>query len=162
MILMGAPRYVQIRIEEFDAWARKNEFAELDANTLGIRTYEKVYFKDNNEKTRIIIFSSVDLRDDAARNVGTDAIRTYIYLRTDAENNTRDWFKYIELSRVYRTKNWRDNLSSRVEEASTTISKDLCPKCNNPMVIRRGKYGPFYSCVMWSRTQCDGKGKFDE
>jgi len=159
---MAPPRYVRITVEEFDAWARKNGFADFDASTVGIRTLEKVYFRDTNEKTRIVVFSSVDVRDDAARNVGTDAIRTYIYLRTDAESNTRDWFKYIELSRVYRTKGWRENLTSRVEEASLTISKDLCPKCNNPMVLRKGKFGPFYACVMWPRTQCDGKGKFDE
>lgn len=161
---MGAPRYVQIRIEEFDAWARKNCFVEFDAQTIGIRTYEKVYSRDINDlsKARVIIFSSVDLRDDAARNVGTDAIRTYIYLRTDAENNTRDWFKYITLSRVYRTKNWKDNLLERTKEALVIINKKLCPICNNPMVIRRGKFGNFYACIMWSRTHCNGKLKFED
>lgn len=162
MRLMAPPRYVRITVEEFDAWARKNGFSNFDAQSIGIRTYENVYFKDINKKARIVVFSSVDVRDDAARNVGTDAIRTYIFIRVEPKSNTFDWFKYIELSRVYRTKGWRENLTKRVEEGSLDISKNLCPKCNNPMVLRRGKFGPFYSCVMWSRTQCDGKSKFEE
>lgn len=154
------PRFKYITEAEFDGWAHTNNFKIFDASSIGVKTFEKCYYYEINEKSRIIIFSSVDVRDDMSRALGEDAIRTYIYLRTD-DIHGDSWFKYIELSRTYHTKGWRENLLERVKQAQNTINKTLCPKCNNPLILRMGKYGSFYSCVMWSRTRCEGKAKYE-
>lgn len=46
------------------------------------------------------------------------------------------------------------NLELDNEYAEGNISNEKCPRCGRPMIIRKGKYGMFLSCLGFSTSKC--------
>lgn len=87
------------------------------------------------------VFSTVDERSGAARDKGSDAIRTVV------------WDKDLDRpvggrTKTLRIKTWRKNLNEKIDDlmSSQTDYVQKCPECGEWMVVREGKYGKFWGC----------------
>jgi len=141
-------KYVDISLEQMDDFlVDAQHFTRIEPEDVGHPCYEAVYEREYDDSgCRIRIYSSVDLRDEGGRKVGSDAIRVVI---VDPEGYP--WNKSFK--RVHRVKGWRLNLLHRYEPIIDFPWNYLweeprqCPSCNTGLLRTRwGKKGPFMGC----------------
>ena len=148
-----AARYVEISAEEFNSFATENHFTQIEYP----RAREIVYAREAQAgHARILIFSSIHTGNGKGRDVGKDAIRVIVQAKID---NDIGWRVIHKGKRVHRVENWRKNLDTRIVEAIDHVHPDPCPECGHAMRLREGKFGWFYSCIMWPTTQCQGRAR---
>ncbi len=145
---MGA-RYVHITEEEFDRFAHSKRFTRIDEPKANEIVYARVA---KHGFARMLIYSTISTMGGGGRKVGSDAIRLVLQVLRDDEWGGIGY----KSKRVHRTKNWRNNLTDRMQTAADMIHKAPCPECGHAMIKRTGKHGDFYSCVMWPKTRCGG------
>ena len=145
---MGS-RYVHITREEFDEVMRDNFFVCINDYQ---SSQELVYtYMWHDGAYSLKIYSSITLGG-GARSCGADAIRVVLFVKT--QTSMRPMWKG---ARVYRTKNWRDSLQNRIDEALLRgcDGRDYeCQECGMPLILRDGKHGSFWACSSWSVTRC--------
>jgi len=147
---MGA-RYVHISEEEFDEFARSKSF--LRTNDPMLHANEIIYERHaRHGMARMLIYSTISTMGGGGRKVGSDAIRLVLQVLRDTEWGGVGW----KAKRVHRTKNWRANLTSRMHDAAEMVHTETCPLCGHAMIKRTGKHDEFFSCIMWSKTGCNG------
>lgn len=77
----------------------------------GFNTKERIYrIKTNQSNKAIIIYSSVDIRTNETRSLGSDALRVIVWLRT----KQGDFFKAHK--KHYRIKTMFQNLGKSIQE----------------------------------------------
>jgi hypothetical protein len=155
---MAGERYVRITRQEFD-----DLMSSLDCECINpdSQRRELVYARMWNDGNYAVkIYSSiVPVRGDA-RAVGEDAIRVVMFVKTPAGYEPK-W----KANRVYRTKNWRNAIHTRIEEAmkrGCAGRNFRCKNCGEPMILREGKGGLFYGCSMFGSTDCRYTENFEE
>lgn len=140
--------YVDITLEEMDAFLVDAQmFERLEPDDVGHPCHEAVYERPYDDSgCRIRIYSSVDMRDQAGRGVGSDAIRVVL---VDPDNYP--WNKSFK--RVHRVVNWRLNLLHRYEPVLDYPwnyrweEPRPCTQCVGGILRTRwGKKGPFMGC----------------
>ncbi len=99
-------RYCPITIEEMRNHLKSDKGWVEEQNRLGeaVFTYS---LKKTNGSIVIRVYSSINPQVGVSREAGEDAIRVCAV-------NTLNDRGFIKSARVYRTKNWRDNLQKRV------------------------------------------------
>ena len=81
----------------------------------GFNTKERIYkIKTKQANKAIIIYSSLDIRTDRTRDIGSDALRVIIWLRT----KQGDFFKSYK--KHYRVQTLFQNLGKTIEEINST------------------------------------------
>lgn len=134
--------FVAITEQEMDSFMTDKGFRPVSLE--GVR--EKVYGKVVAPDVCLRVYSSIVAGE--ARDVGKDAIRAVLASRQATG------IKVIGGSRrVNRTKNWRDNLTKRIE-AWMEMMGPACPKCGGATVERNGAYGDFWGCCNY--PNCKG------
>lgn len=150
-------RYVQINEQEFRDFLEPKGFTVNES----VPGNELVFEAEHDQGDAIIrIYSSVQRRGygaGAGRKVGKDAIRVVLLARMPGNSSLTTLKPIFKGKRVHRVENWRENLRTRMNEAFEHIHENPCPECGAILVRREGKYGSFYSCVMWPVTKCQGK-----
>lgn len=147
-------RYIKINKADFDEFANINHFVRIEYN----RAREIVYARvSSSHLARILIFSSIHISTSQGRDSGKDAIRVIVQIRDENEFGEAMWRVVHKSRRVHRVKNWKANLMIRLVAAMDQVHCFPCPNCGSAMILRDGKYGPFYSCANWSTTQCRGR-----
>ena len=135
-------RYVPISEEEMDSFLKDKGFSTITLEGVN----EKVYGKLVAKNTSLRVYSSLVAGE--SRGVGEDAIRVVLATRN------ADKIKVCGSSRrVNRTKNWRDNLTNRIEGWFEMMGPS-CPKCGAATVERKGAYGDFWGCTNY--PECKG------
>ena len=46
----------------------------------------------------------------------------------------------------------REHIKS-IHETQRQIAQNICPRCNAPLVLRKGKYGDFYGCSNYPKCK---------
>lgn len=137
--------FVAITENEMDSFMKEKGFQPVPLE--GVR--EKVYGKIVAKDICLRIYSSIVSGE--ARDVGTDAIRAVLASRQPTG------IKVVGASRrVNRTKNWKTNLTQRIESWFEMIGP-ACPKCGSATVERKGAYGTFWGCCNF--PNCKGVHK---
>lgn len=153
---MGS-RYVHVSIEDFEKVMKRNHFVCInDDQTHEELTYAYMW---HDGAYVIKVYSSITLSG-GSRSCGTDAIRVVLLVKTNGVMRP-GW----KAPRVYRTKNWRDALQSRIDEALTRgcDGRDYeCGICGQPLILREGKHGLFWSCSSWPVTKCPYTEDYEE
>ena len=135
-------RFVAITEEEMDSFLKEKGFSTIALEGVN----EKVYGKLVAQNTSLRVYSS--LIAGKSRGVGEDAIRVVLATRN------ADKIKICGSSRrVNRTKNWRDNLTNRIEGWFEMMGPN-CYKCGAATVERKGAYGDFWGCTNY--PECKG------
>jgi hypothetical protein len=110
-------RYIQIKLNEFDELLKTENGWER--NIAG-----KEYVYDYNPplypKVIIKVLSSITEGDNVTRSCGKDAIRVFAVVINEAGSVLRGLTKS---RRVYRTKNWRDNVKQAYIETLELVKK---------------------------------------
>lgn len=99
--------------------------------------YEREYI-ENKHTLRVRIFTSIDIRTNRSRDVGSDAIRIKVI-------NKRNQRAFIGNPRVYRTAGWQYRLNARIDQWLENVV--WCDVCSSPMTTRKGTYGEFLGCT---------------
>lgn len=137
-------KYVHITQDQMEA-ALGPEFKRLDLPN----TYEIVYGKRadvDDVPVTIRVYSSLE-PEIGSREVGKDAIRVSVYCRVNVEGETK--IRRIGTSkRVNRVPGWEDRLKKRIERWQEMLGPH-CRRCGAPTVVKLGKYGKFYGCVLY-------------
>lgn len=50
-----------------------------------------------------------------------------------------------------------DNIKINVKNNNSKVNKNICPKCNGKLIIRKGKYGQFLGCSNYPKCRFTGK-----
>lgn len=100
--------------------------------TLSLRVYSGINYSGNS------------------RERGTDAIRVGLYYKFEDEI-----IPVGKSQRVNRIKTWQKNLQIVID--NSTYEFRICPRCNHPMVEKKGKNGLFWGCATWNKTKCNGQ-----
>lgn len=81
--------------------------------------------------------------------------RTFFYIKEKKGQNSVGiiWTRTLQEAKVAHDK--------IVKEIKVTIEKEnpVCPLCQEPMVLKNGKFGYFWGCTSWTKTGCTGKRK---
>lgn len=150
-----AAHYVDISIEEFDSFIDEYWWGFKREDIPG--THEVCYsWYSNDNRLRILIYSSIPKSKGHSRKKGSDAIRVVV-MRFDKERER--YYPIATMRRVHRVEKWKENLNTRVKEASILVHETRCPYCGDILVLRQGMHGDFYSCYSWPKTGCQGKAK---
>jgi len=99
---------------------------------------EYVYVKVIEGYT-VLVNTSVDIRTNRSREVGSDAIRVIVL---DSNKNVINGEK-----RVNRSEGWAIRLNARLDNWKDGIV--FCDNCGRPMKERKGKYGKFLGCTAY-------------
>jgi hypothetical protein len=130
-------KYTNISAEEMDAFLTAQGFKRVVVPG----TYEAVFGKrvdKGGHQLTLRVFTGI-VGDDS-RGVGEDAIRVSLWIRKGGEV-----FKLNGSKRVHRVVNWKANLQSRIDGWEEHLK--ICPKCGMPMMLKKGKNGPFLGCT---------------
>ena len=46
------------------------------------------------------------------------------------------------------------NVKANVKKRQETIASGKCPRCGGDLILRKGKYGPFYGCSNYPKCTC--------
>jgi len=152
-----AQRYVPISREEFTAVMTKAGFTEVRLQGCLEAVFERQVVREprvgcgctapaggelpKHYPYKVRIYSTIDLRDDASRDCGTDAIRVQL---VDMETG-----KPLAVERkVLRTKSALPNTLERARDLWRWVldPKHYCPQCKHLLVEREGKFGTFLGC----------------
>jgi len=111
----------------------------------------------NNDKLKIRIYSSIDIKTQDSRSIGEDAIRCV--LLDSKSNKPLDKGK-----RTNRMTNWREHLTEKLDKLREESSKvKFCKTCGSAMQEREGKNGSFFGCTRYpicmTTMSMDGKYK---
>lgn len=88
----------------------------------------------------IKIYSTIDVRSNVSRTIGTDAIRTVALYK-----NKQLFYK---ATKTLRLKTWQDNLEAKLREImDKIITVPICPVCGTMMIQRKGRNGLFWGCI---------------
>jgi len=154
-----AARYVEIPAADMEALMTECGFDRIYPPRTVERTYQRpriVPGPDTDSDFAIRVYTTITDQADAAREVGTDAIRVVlIHLNTGKPV----W----AATRVHRTQGWREKTRERMREAWVAVSGlKRCPQCARPMVLRRtkDKSRQFYGCVGY--PECKGTQSYVE
>lgn len=147
-----AARYVEVNGVEMEALMVECGFVRVYPP----RTVERVYDRTRSPVFVVRVYTTITDDADAAREVGTDAIRVcVVHVETDKPVWTA--------TRVHRTQGWKAKTLERMREAWMAASGiKRCPQCERPMVLRttRDKARRFYGCV--SYPACKGTQNYVE
>lgn len=135
-------RFQPISESEMDLFLKDQGFVHLQLEG----TLEKVYAKLVAPNTSLRVYSSIE--QGTSRECGSDAIRVVL-----ATRNAEKIRVCGSSRRVNRTKNWRDNLSNRINGWFEMMGP-TCPKCGAATVERKGAYGDFWGCTNY--PECKG------
>lgn len=121
-------------------------------------THELVYgkvVKKGNLPVSMRVYTAINDDNGMSRKCGSDAMRVSLFVRYDNEaemvgkpvtvSRTDTWAKRLQVAIDRWEENWQD-----------------CPACGNPMTLRKGKHGEFWSCVTWRKTKCNGKPRVNQ
>lgn len=103
---------------------------------------------------RIRVYTSA-VRGQQARDVGTDAARVLVMIKTGRPEDTPRWVRGFSTKRVHRTKNFLINLQQRCRDA-WKVAQSRCPKCGAMMVPRRkkgAKKDTFLGCTRFPKCR---------
>lgn len=143
--------FVHITREQMDEFLLPRGFQTIQVPGIDQSISEIVYAKivrKGNHRVSMRIYSSIT-PSGVSRGKGEDAIRVICYVMYDGKP-----LPVGKSQRVQRIATWRNNLGKAIERWSLAW-KD-CPKCAYPMVLKKGKNGPFWGCSTWSVTKCNG------
>jgi superfamily II RNA helicase len=101
-----------------------------------------------DERLKIRIYSSIDIRTEDSREIGEDAIRCVLI---DLKST-----KPIDKGkRTHRMTNWKERLSEKIEELKTeSKSAKFCKTCGSAMQLRETKNGSFWGCCRFPLCTC--------
>lgn len=113
-------------------------------------TKEWIY-ETESEKGRFImrIYSSVDKRDNKARDTGDDAIRLVVLEKQTTK-------PVIKEKRTNRVPTWPKNLKKKIKNIENRKNEvKICSKCTAVMVIQRNKESgnKFYGCSSYPHCE---------
>lgn len=120
------------------------------------KTISRHVFQCGGFRTVVRVFTSIV--GDSARGCGTDAIRVVsllipgghmltAHLTDPSYPELHDAYPIEKKRRVHRVVNWKENLGKRLV-AAEKIKVRKSPR-KWPMVLRVGKYGEFWSSLMY-------------
>lgn len=109
----------------------------------------------------IVILTSIINGESSCRDVGQDAIRVLL-IYTDADGNGKEIV--LDKKNIHRAvgKNGSaKDIVNRALSAARELWKTVrvfkrCNLCGRPMVIKKGKIGPFYGCLGFTIVRCKG------
>lgn len=147
---MAGERYVPIRYEDIrEVLEDLMGFERRDDD----RCWEMIWVRPVITKSgvrfpyEIKVYTTVDIRTEVSRDVGTDAIRVVLM-----DTVTGRPVKKAE-KRVFRTKNALTNLRERCRDMFKHVMQGPhCPKCSSLMVVREGGPGKhkFWGCTHYA------------
>ena len=138
--------YVEITKNEFEKGLREIQTSlsvDMIGSIIPIRedgTWEYIYeFMTSTKDIKLRIYSSVDLKSNRSRALGTDAIRCVaIYEKQEIFRGTRH---------TKRMTKWKEHLHTKMVEMLAQIYEvPSCPKCRRLMIQRKSKHGLFWGC----------------
>lgn len=156
-----AARYVEIPAAEMEALMVECGFERVYPP----RTVERVYQRNRSATGThaaivplfaIRVYTTITDREDASREVGTDAIRVVI---VHVPTGKPVWTS----TRIHRTQGWREKTRERMREAWKAASGiKRCAQCDAPMVLRetKDKSRKFWGCCGF--PQCKGTASYVE
>ena len=113
-----AKRYVEIKLSEFDNLLKTEKGWERN-----ISGKEYVYdYKLKDKPVLIKVLSSITEGNTSTRSCGKDAIRVFAVVVNEAGSVLRGLTKS---RRVYRTKNWRDNVKQAYIETLELVKQRM-------------------------------------
>ena len=113
--------YQEISLEEMDEFMQAEGFVKVAHNPLN--GFEVQYDLMHDNGLRIRLFSTIDVRSDAGRGKGSDAMR--LILIAPDESIIRG----AKFTRIHRVKNWRKNLMARYNEILDSMDSDVISYC---------------------------------
>lgn len=136
-----AAHYTNVTQEEIEEFLFPQDFKKIAVSGTSELVYAKRVDRDGLQLS-LRVYSGI-APSGQSRSVGTDAIRVTLFMRAaDGKVAMLGGSK-----RVHRVAGWRANLQKRVSSWEESLPDRKCPKCGNPLVIRKGKNGEFYGCT---------------
>lgn len=90
----------------------------LNANNFG--TKERIYkVKTAQSNKAILIYSSIDIRTDKSRDIGSDAVRVVVWLKTEQGNFFKSFKKHYRIKTIFK------NLENTIKEINSTEIKSF-------------------------------------
>lgn len=127
--------YQKITKEDFEKALPGKAVLSPNTNKSG----EFIYEIPIDDKTKVMIYSSISRRSDNSRGVGEDAIR---FALVDLVSG-----KAFGTKKVYRVPGWDQRMKERIVTlVKESYSVVRCAKCNSAMIRRKGRYGDFLGC----------------
>jgi len=126
-------QYTEISLEEMDEFMQSEGFVKVAHNPLN--GFEVQYDLMHENGLRIRLFSTIDVRSDAGRGKGSDAMRLILIAPDDSI------IRGAKFTRIHRVKNWRKNLMARYNQILDAMDSEAisycpsfdCPKCTGTM-----------------------------
>ena len=114
-------QYTEISLEEMDEFMQSEGFVKVAHNPLN--GFEVQYDLMHKNGLRIRLFSTIDVRSDAGRGKGSDAMR--LILIAPDESIIRG----AKFTRIHRVKNWRKNLMARYNQILDAMDSEVISYC---------------------------------
>tara|TARA_R110000822_G_scaffold197781_4_gene335833 strand:- start:15637 stop:16152 length:516 start_codon:yes stop_codon:yes gene_type:complete len=148
-------QYTEISLEEMDEFMQSEGFVKVAHNPLN--GFEVQYDLMHKNGLRIRLFSTIDVRSDAGRRKGSDAMRLILIAPDDSI------IRGAKFTRIHRVKNWRKNLMARYNQILDAMDSEAisycpsfdCPKC--PGTIRTllaKQISTFMGCSGYQTNNC--------
>jgi hypothetical protein len=136
-------RYVVIKEAEMRTFLEGKGFSEIKLPD----TKEIVFGKIMATNVCLRVYTTIE--SGVSRAKGEDAIRFVLVTK-----NATGVVKVIgSTKKVLRTRNWKANMSARIDSWNELIGPK-CHKCGNWMVERSGAKGSFWGCVSYPDCKC--------
>jgi hypothetical protein len=134
---------------EIEQLLENRGFMELDVDGTEERVFGKRVdnFLDSPEPLTLRVYTSVDSRTGRLRDKGSDAIRVALF----AKGRDGRAVMVGAQKRVNRVQNWKNNLRSRLDQASEMVG----PRCRDGhlMALRNGSNGKFWGCSRYPKCK---------
>ena len=143
-------RFYAIKKDEMHAFLTDAGFVPMNLPNVVELVYGKV-FTVNGHHVSLRIYTAINPTGES-REKGSDAIRLVLYSKVEGIPKPVG-----KQQRCLRVKNWRINLGKAIREVTSPESLPTCNECKSPMVLREGRNGEFWGCVMFHTTGCKGK-----
>jgi len=146
--------YQEISAGEMDSFMDAEGFVKVAHNPLN--GFEVQYDLMHDNGLRIRLFSTIDIRSDAGRGNGSDAMRLVVM-------TSEGILRGAKFKRVHRVKNWRKNLMVRYNEILDGIESGKiafcssfdCPKCGEKVrTLLNNQYKTFMGCSGYRVNNC--------
>lgn len=150
--------YQEISAGEMDSFMDAEGFVKVASGSLqGFEAQYDLACEDiAGNGLRIRLFSTIDIRSDAGRGNGSDAMRLVIM-------TSEGILRGAKFKRVHRVKNWRKNLMVRYNEILDGIESGKiafcssfdCPKCGDKVrTLLNNHYKTFMGCSGYRDNGC--------
>jgi hypothetical protein len=151
--------FVYIYIDEMHDFLTEHGYYHVETSAWEFvyeKTIHRYVYKMGGFRTVVRVFTSVDSRTGVSRDKGKDAIRVVplivpgecmmtTHQVDDNYPKLKSAYPVRKEKRVHRVANWKNNMSSRLEDAENiTVKKS---PMGWPMTLRKGKHGLFWSSI---------------